>query len=70
MHEPPLPRSHWNDQVTRHRDLEEARKLLDLEERCWNAMVAYWRKADPSRVPLPSPAFTQTERVEVISHFP
>lgn len=66
-----LPRSWWNDADSRLRDLEETRRKLDLQERMWNAMVAYWkRQGAPGEIPAPSPAYQPAKREETITNFP
>jgi len=70
MHEPVLPRSHWNSEPARRADLDEARARLDLQERLWNSMVAYWRRTSPENAPLPSPPWTAQKSEETITSFP
>ena len=66
-----LPRSWWNSEDARMRDLTDVKNKLDRQEKAWNAMLYYWeRSGSVEQVPPKSPEARQIRKDEVIKSFP
>lgn len=64
-----LPRTWWNSEETRMRDLTAVKKLLDRQEKSWNAMLHYWERSGRTDVPPPSPTSRPVFEEKKIQNF-
>jgi hypothetical protein len=65
-----LPRTWWNSEAARTRDLTHIKEVLDRQETAWNAMISMWEETGDPEVPSRSPKSRVTRAGEKVQRFP